>query len=616
MAEIVPDGVQEFKSEGEGQFYRFLRKFAKPDERFFGWYLPDINSKEPDFILFSVDAGLIVFEVKDWDVDQIREADQNWFVMDMGGKVQKRKNPLKQAKEYFESLREWITRDKRLVSSHPEHYGRPRIPLSYAVVFPNIVKYDYEEKGLQRVIGLERAFFWDDLYPDSDICSDTSGQRFRDALLHMFPVSFPFEFTQEDFNHLRQVIFPTVRIQLPERRSSLDREQHNSLVHMLDRHQEAIARKYDAGHRIIIGPSGCGKTLVLVHKAAFLRQYNPALKRVLFLCYNITLVNYIKRLLSGKSVPLGPKGVEIFHFFELCSRILCEPVHYENEDGAYYQTVLDLALEKLSATPIKYDAILVDEGQDFTDDMYRLVTGLLNPASNNLTIALDENQNIYRGRQSWKDVGVKARGRVHRISLVYRNTREISDFASKFMGMVPSSKTDHSKQPALFEPTIFEAHGPKPEIRPFERPEGLISYVATRIKSLIDNEAYPPSEIAIIYAVKLPSYEKNQGLQLPSALKEALDAQGIMSSWVSEDYRAKNSYDITTDRVAICTIHSAKGLDWACVFLLGLDNLDEKRWTEEQRQRLSYVGLTRARHRLFIPYVRNSEAIERLRKCL
>ncbi len=76
---------------------------------------------------------------------------------------------------------------------------------------------------------------------------------------------------------------------------------------MLDHNQEAIARKIDGGHRIITGPSGSGKTLVLVHRAALLMQQNHSVKRILFVCYNITLVNFIKRLLAEKKVPSGQK---------------------------------------------------------------------------------------------------------------------------------------------------------------------------------------------------------------------------------------------------------------------------------------------------------------------
>jgi superfamily I DNA and RNA helicase len=68
----------------------------------------------------------------------------------------------------------------------------------------------------------------------------------------------------------------------------------------LDHNQEALARQLDGGHGTITGPSGSGKTLVLAHKAAFLQRYNPAIKNILFVCYNITLVSYVRRILVDK----------------------------------------------------------------------------------------------------------------------------------------------------------------------------------------------------------------------------------------------------------------------------------------------------------------------------
>ena len=122
-----------------------------------------------------------------------------------------------------------------------------------------------------------------------------------------------------------------------------------------------------------------------MHKAAFLKQYNSDIENILFVCYNITLVNYIKRLLAEKQVPLGDGGVTVCHFYELCAKIIGEEVAYENEDSDYYELILQEALSKLEEYETKYDAILVDEGQDFSTDMLKLVTALLNPATNNLT---------------------------------------------------------------------------------------------------------------------------------------------------------------------------------------------------------------------------------------
>jgi len=63
MATMIPENVEEFKTEGERQFYKFLEVVAKPDSRHITWYTPNIEGKEPDFILFSQNVGLIIFEV-------------------------------------------------------------------------------------------------------------------------------------------------------------------------------------------------------------------------------------------------------------------------------------------------------------------------------------------------------------------------------------------------------------------------------------------------------------------------------------------------------------------------------------------------------------------------
>jgi superfamily I DNA/RNA helicase len=103
---------------------------------------------------------------------------------------------------------------------------------------------------------------------------------------------------------------------------------------------------------------------------------------------------------------------------------------------------------------------------------------------------------------------------------------------------------------------------------------------------------------------------------LPDRLEDELAARGIMSKWASENHRSKRTYDITTNSVTISTLHSAKGMDFSCVFLLGLDYLEPKEWTDEQIHKLVYVGLTRARYRLYLPYVHETQLILKLNLCL
>jgi DNA helicase-2/ATP-dependent DNA helicase PcrA len=65
------------------------------------------------------------------------------------------------------------------------------------------------------------------------------------------------------------------------------------------------------------------------------------------------------------------------------------------------------------------------------------------------------------------------------------------------------------------------------------------------------------------------------------------------------------------DRITLMTLHAAKGLEFPCVFLAGLEegifphqrSLDDPASLEEER-RLAYVGITRARERLWLTHAR------------
>ena len=96
-------------------------------------------------------------------------------------------------------------------------------------------------------------------------------------------------------------------------------------------------------------------------------------------------------------MPLGESGVEVLHFFELCSKILGQEIAYEKKDSEYYDLIISETVSKIPGSNLKNDAILVDEGQDFSDDMCKVVASLLNEKTNNLTIAQDEGPKLQEG---------------------------------------------------------------------------------------------------------------------------------------------------------------------------------------------------------------------------
>jgi len=85
-------------------------------------------------------------------------------------------------------------------------------------------------------------------------------------------------------------------------------------------------------------------------------------------------------------------------------------------------------------------------------------------------------------------------------------------------------------------------------------------------------------------------------------LADFLDHAALVSDADSYDERA---------RVTLMTLHSAKGLEFSIVFLAGMEeglfphklSADDDAALEEER-RLCYVGMTRAKDRLFLTWVR------------
>ena len=304
-------------------------------------------------------------------------------------------------------------------------------------------------------------------------------------------------------------------------------------------------------------------------------------------------------------------GVEVLHFYELCSKLLGDQVPYEKETPEYYDYIVKAAGELVATSDLRYDAILVDEGQDYSDEMYLILMGLLNPLTNHLVIAIDESQTIYGVRQTWKQVGIKAGGRVKSLRWVYRNTEEIASFANRFMGSKETSEGEPLPQLEL-PGTHFRDHGPHPELVQVVSLEHESSLVADRIAALVQ-EGIPASEIAVLYTT---SQAPVCALPLPKLIERDLAARGVLSRWASEDYRAKRSYDITSDSVTVSTIHSVKGMDFAFVFLVGIDCLTPGRWTAEQLKNLVYVGITRARHGLMIPYATENDLVRDLKVAL
>lgn len=138
--------------------------------------------------------------------------------------------------------------------------------------------------------------------------------------------------------------------------------------------RELVKTRTATGMRRLRGPAGSGKTLVLAGRAAKLAQEG---REVLVISYNHTLRNYIRDLVVRFGVPAN--RITWLGFHEWCKRTMKSAGHaaiYTSlfEAGAAEDALdhgmVEATVQAMENGPTRdavprYDAILVDEGQDF-----------------------------------------------------------------------------------------------------------------------------------------------------------------------------------------------------------------------------------------------------------
>ncbi len=143
----------------------------------------------------------------------------------------------------------------------------------------------------------------------------------------------------------------------------------------------------------IKGCAGSGKTMIAMEKA---RRLASEGFEVLLICYNAALATYL-----AKS---APEGVTVMNFHGLCREFIKEggfvlrPVKDQQE---LFDTVMpEMLLEAIDKIGPQFDAIIVDEGQDFKENWWLPLVSLLHDQDQGiLFVFYDDNQNIYQEGQ-------------------------------------------------------------------------------------------------------------------------------------------------------------------------------------------------------------------------
>ena len=564
----------------------------KLDDDYLLWYDVPIGAQltHPDFIVMHPRRGLLVLEVKDWRLATITRADRQTWEISPDGVPKSVINPLEQARQYAHQVVNALERDAQLVQADGAHRGKLAFPWSYGVVFPNITRKQFLAAGLQHAIEPQRVLCQDEMLESAD------AEDLQSQLWGMFPYLMRGVMSLPQLDRVRWILFPEIRV--ATQAALFDDHDPASelpdIMRVMDLQQEQLARSLGDGHRVIHGVAGSGKTMILGYRAEYLaRASTPTSKPILILCFNEPLAVKLAATMQAKGLA---DMVHARNFHKWCRQQLVAfgqgiPPQGPRMFGEMVANVIR-AVERKQIPAGQYQAILIDEGHDFAPEWLKLVTQMVDPATNCLLLLYDDAQSIYeraRTRQfSFRSVGVQAQGRTTILRINYRNTRQILQTASLIAADLLTGDDDRNDGDGipLLHPISCGRDGAPPLVIRLPSLRDEANRIAELLQHAHQQGQFGWGDMAVIcrrHAVVEECAAALARKRLPYQLR-----------------KTSGSFDPNADTIKLLTMHASKGLEFPLVALAGIGQMPAAGDNEQEEARLFYVAATRATQQLVI----------------
>lgn len=313
---------------------------------------------EADFVLLHPSVGLLVLEVKGGG---IRVQEGSWYSRDRFGDEHAIKDPYEQATGSKHALVEFL-RDR---------FPALRVSAGHAVVFPDIRVSRVGPAGTTEVT-------WDrDRLADID-------RTVQGAVEHW---GLSANLRRGDVEAIASVLLPSLTVQ-PLLRDEVS-EAEKGLQRLTDEQILVLDGLRRNRRTIVYGGAGTGKSLLAVHRAVSLAMQDF---EVLLTCFNQPLAHRLAELVGGRP------GITVKTFHKLCADAVRDSGESGSEE-AEDRPGHDLA-ERLpsacAAAGASFDAVVVDEGQDFHPSWWLALQLILSdPDQGPIHVFADTFQGIY-----------------------------------------------------------------------------------------------------------------------------------------------------------------------------------------------------------------------------
>jgi hypothetical protein len=547
MARIFPkfsdNELYEVDSSAEVKVYKAIREQLSDDFLVIfqpRWILKreseSARDGETDFLIAHPDYGYFTLEVKGGGVSF---DGSKWTSQDRNGSVNSIKDPIKQAMDAKFAIRAKLRESNKVTQVFLS------APIGHAVFFTDIennqqlVRSDMPgsligiRKNLQDINSwiTQVLEYW--MGDSLNSIGDSGIQQLFDVLVHKLNVESSLGGRLAD---------------LGEKRILLTENQFMILDFISSRRRVAIA-----------GGAGTGKTVLAVEKAKRLAADGF---KTLLTCYNRELANHLSEQLRGY------ENIVVSNFHSLCSHYVNQAekdvTHKCMQDAKraypqhdYWKVQLPVAMSyALEFVDERFDAIVVDEGQDFGEEFWMPLEFLLSDLqSSPFYIFYDTHQNLYSNSLNFPITEAP-----FSLTKNCRNTSQIHDFAYRnYQGPPIDGPTLEGQSIHLIEGSNLQKQALS---------------LQQKITDLLSKNEVKAQQIVVLIGdsyVKEVRYELIRNLVLPRGLRWGIEA-GIQFGSILVD-----------------TVKRFKGLESEVVFIWGLPSANATDLTE-----VLYVGASRA----------------------
>ena len=522
----------------EVKFYNELKKQLSDKYHVFysvRWYTLTNGIREDsecDFLIFNPDYGFLCIEVKGGHAISVEDGE--WRLYDsMGGRFLD-KSPYAQSEQSMRFFKQYF--EDELEMQFAGIYGN-------AVAFPNY-KIDSPltvDSPLELTIDME----------DMSNLQKRIVEIFRYFRGHRKgTTAFLAPEMQKKFINL-----VNKRIALSISAGALIEDKKRELIEINNIQDTVIDLLTHYPRAFIVGGAGTGKTWIGIKKIKKALQEGA---KALYVCYNKALADNIRKMFEGE---VDCYNFDSLMFNTLRGKAMDAP---EKNGSKEYASLLD----KIECP--KYDLVVVDEGQDFSEN-WAYCVNLFTKTDGELYVLFDESQNIFQ-RDFADKFYIENPPFVLRYNI--RNTANIYRYAKEQTNLGKDTLTN-------------QIEGVDPEQKAFTRKSQLVSFIDSIINKLVNREGVAKDKIIIL------SDRKKE----KSVLKDVDMVGGC---------KLNDIYDDDCEVIKYRTVQGFKGLEADVVIFVNHTYKNEPQ--TDRKRAILYTALTRARFFLYcLDYEENIE---------